>query len=594
MEPNKSWFAMSRNPRALSIDLMDEIGAWGISAKDFKEQLEELDEGGEIQVNINSPGGAVFDGIAIYNLLAQRRERVSVHVYGLAASIASVIALAGRSLTMGKGTMFMIHDPWSMTVGDAESHRKTADILEKIGAQIIDIYRGHTALTDEELGEAMKQETWYTAEDAVDAGFASSVVGEEAAAAVLRDFAMLEKFKNVPVRDEKEKAHAPKTEDSMEQNMQKQDVQAAAPETNNDNVVMKADLQEALSKAMEGPQKEIQNMQEKLANISMGAKTMPEDRKDAHKWFVDAVMNIGVKRGIPMDTAATVVTSDGFGIPIPHSQEFLINLNHYSIARRFGALVRGAGAQQTRFSTSTVKNAAALIAETGNYGELAEPGLITLDLYKLGGRYSLTEEAQEDTIMNAFAEFAKEAGVAVAKAENQYFLKGTGTNQPKGIFAEAATTPAASETAITLAELQTLDESLGQEWDVEMNFSDGNFDSWNGPVYVMNPATAAAIRTLLLAEDKLVFTQDGLGRLRSLFGRPVIRDANVDAIASDKKVVGLVNWGCYLIGERRPSLMLRVGADNDSHTITWDFNERVGGQVWDTAGVKILATDDGT
>ena len=589
---NKRWYAMSRNPRALAIDIMDEIGGWGISAKQFKEDLDKMDEGGEIQVSINSPGGAVFDGIAIYSLLSQRRERVSVHVYGLAASISSVIALAGHSLTMAKGSMFMIHDPWSLTIGDAEDHRKTADILEKIGSQIIDIYRSHTALTDEELEKAMHDETWFTADEAVEAGFASSVVGEEAVAAKAQEFPFMAQFKNVPVRDEKKQAHAPIGEDSMENNMPEKDVQAAAPETV--NAVTMDQVQAAISAATEKTAQEVQSMQDKLANISLGTKTMPDNREDAHKWFVDAVMNIGTKRGVPMDTAATVVTSDGFGIPIPHSQEFLINLNHYSIARRFGALVRGAGAQQTRFSTSTVKNAAALIAETGNYGELAEPGLITLDLYKLGGRYSLTEEAQEDTIMNAFAEFAKEAGVAVAKAENQYFLKGTGTTQPKGILAEAATTTAAGETAITLAELQALDESLGQEWDVEMNFSDGTFDSWNGPVYVMNPATAAAIRTLLLAEDKLVFTQDGLGRLRSLFGRPVIRDANVDAIASDKKVVALVNWGCYLIGERRPNLMLRVGADNDSHTITWDFNERVGGQVWDTAGVKILATDDGT
>lgn len=589
MEPNRNWFAMTRNPRALSIDLMDEIGAWGISAKDFKEQLEELDEGGEIQVNINSPGGAVFDGIAIYNLLAQRRDRVSVHVYGLAASIASVIALAGRSLTMGKGTMFMIHDPWSMTVGDAEDHRKTADILEKIGAQIIDIYRGHTALTDEELGEAMKQETWYTAEDAVFAGFASSVVGEEAAAAVLRDFAMLEKFKNVPVRDEKEKAHAPETEDSMEQNMQKQDVQAAAPETNNDNVVqMKAEVDPAILKAMDENKKEIQDMKEKLASISVHPKVQPSNPMDAHKWFFDALMNINIKRGVPMDAAATISVGDGFGVPIPASSEFLINLNHFSVARRFGAVVRGAGAQQTKLSTSIIKNEAAIIAEHGTYAEKAEPTAITMDLFKVGGRYSISEEVDEDSILDIYNTFQMEAAVAIAKGENHYFLDGAGTTEPDGLTILANSVKAASVSAITFAELVDLDESLGVEWDTEMMWDGKSLDGYRGPVYVMHPSTAAVVRSVVSGEANFVFTEDGMGRLTKLFGRPVIRDSHMPEIGADAKVIALANFGAYVIGERRPNLALRVGQDNDNHDITWDFNERVGGEVWDSNGVAIL------
>ena len=580
------WYAMARVNDAVDIDLMDEIGLFGITAADFKSELEELDEGGDIRVSVNSPGGSVFDGIAIYSLLKERQERVKVEVYGLAASIASVIALAGNELVMREGSFFMLHDPWTLTMGDADEHRKSAEILDKIGGQIRDIYAGRTMWTDEELDAAMREETWLTATEAVEAGFADRAEGERAAAAA--DFEFLNRFKHPPVgRVENTQATEPEQEATMAdvQNSH-EDAQAQAPETHTEQP-QGEDFMAGVKDVMNQFTEEINEVKDSLSNISLGTKTMPQDPKDQHKWFYDALMNIGVKRGIPMDAAATISVGDGFGVPVPASQEFMINVNHYSWARRFGGMIRPAGAQQTKFTTAITKNAAGLISEHGTYAEKAEPTPITLDLYKLGGRYSLSEETDEDTILDVFNAFQLEAAVAIAKAENNYFLTGSGSSQPSGITAETAAVTTTGTDAVTLAELQSLDESLETQWDMDIGASP-DMQNYRGPVYVMNGTTAAAVRGVLTGVSSFVYTEDGLGRLKTLFGRPVIRDSNMPDLGTGNKPIALVNFGAYLIAERRPNLALRVGQDNDNHDITWDYHERVGGQVWDSAGVAVL------
>lgn len=587
----KTWFRMQAKDGRTEIDIMDEIGAWGITAKEFKERLTEIDDGGPIQLNINSPGGSVFDGVAIYAMLSERKERVSTHVYGMAASIASVIALAGSELTMHEGSMFMIHDPWSITLGGSEDHRHTADILDKIGDQIMDIYRQHTFMTDEELRAAMKQETWYTAQEAVEVGFAGGVVGEKVAA--LTKFAMLDKFRNSPVGRSQNITQASEPEEGGEQVentvAKTEEAQAQSPEPVKEVVQESADFKAELKAVAE----EVKNLKDKFANISLGRKIMPKEPEAATEWLAEALLK--GRKHVPQAAAATISVGDGFGIPVPASGEYLINLNHYSIARRMGAVVRGAPAQQTKFTTSVIKNEAAVIDEHGTYAEKAEPSSITLDLIKVGGRYSLSEETDEDTVLNTFNVFQREAAVAIAKAENHFFLDGTDSDEPAGITQVSASVTAAAHNAVTFDELLELDESLGTEWDLEMFWDGRSLDGYMGPVYVMNPSTAEAVRSVIANESAYVFTEDGMGRLLKLFGRPVIRDSHMPEMGTvDAVAIALVNWGAYLIGERRPQLALKVGYDNDTHDITWDFNARIDGETWDSNGVATLAMASST
>lgn len=162
------------------IAIYEQIGAdyWsgeGVGAKDFADALKTVPKGTEIVVRINSPGGNVHDGMAIHSLLAERRANVVVKVDGVAASIASVIALAGRTLEMPANALLMIHDPSGYAGGTADDFRKYAEALDKHRDAILAVYANKTGKTSEVLKQLMKEETWMTGQDAKDEGFADTV-----------------------------------------------------------------------------------------------------------------------------------------------------------------------------------------------------------------------------------------------------------------------------------------------------------------------------------------------------------------------------------------------------------------------------------
>lgn len=160
--------------------LYDEIGDtfWGgVSAKDVVRDIAASKT--PISVRINSPGGIVTEGYAIYNALSQHRHGVTVQVDGLAASIASIIAMAGEQIIMAEMSMMMIHNPWTIAVGDAREFRSVADTLEKMQAQSAGLYAKRSGMSEAEAQAAMDAETWYTAEEAVAAGLADAISSDE-------------------------------------------------------------------------------------------------------------------------------------------------------------------------------------------------------------------------------------------------------------------------------------------------------------------------------------------------------------------------------------------------------------------------------
>lgn len=178
------WYSISAKAGGnAEISIFDEIGLWGLTAKDFKQEFEAVKDADSIHVSINSPGGGFFDGMAIYQLLSSVREKVDVEVYGIAASIASIIALSGTRLSLARGSYFMIHNPWTFAMGDAEELRKTAEILDKMRDDTATIYANKSGMLLDEALTLMDEETWYTADEALAAGFADEVndYGEVAA-----------------------------------------------------------------------------------------------------------------------------------------------------------------------------------------------------------------------------------------------------------------------------------------------------------------------------------------------------------------------------------------------------------------------------
>lgn len=148
---------------------------WGIDPAVFAEDLAAIDAP-EIIVRINSLGGFVYDGIAIYNAIADHPARITTVVDSVAASIASIIALAGDHRVMNRGAEMMIHDAWGIVMGPAADMRAAADALERQNRKLAGIYHDRAGGTVESWLEAMSVETWYSADEAVEAGLAHEAV----------------------------------------------------------------------------------------------------------------------------------------------------------------------------------------------------------------------------------------------------------------------------------------------------------------------------------------------------------------------------------------------------------------------------------
>lgn len=168
------------------IYLYDEIGGWGITAKQFADQLKQLGDVTKITLHINSPGGDVFDGAAIFNLLSKHKAEVIVEVDGMALSAASVVMCAGDSIKMAANAMVMIHDPWTIAMGSADDMRKAAELLDKVKQTIVDVYVARTANKADQVTKWMAAETWFSADEAVANKFASEITPNKSVAASLK------------------------------------------------------------------------------------------------------------------------------------------------------------------------------------------------------------------------------------------------------------------------------------------------------------------------------------------------------------------------------------------------------------------------
>jgi ATP-dependent protease ClpP protease subunit len=173
---------------ASTITIFDVIGTdwWtgeGVTAKRIGAALRSIGAGNNVVVNINSPGGDMFEGIAIYNLLAAHEGKVTVNVMGLAASAASIIAMAGDTINMGVGSFLMIHNAWAVVVGNQNDLRAAADVFAGFDAALADIYHARTGLKLADIAELMNAETWMGSAEAVSRGFADGTIADPAPAA---------------------------------------------------------------------------------------------------------------------------------------------------------------------------------------------------------------------------------------------------------------------------------------------------------------------------------------------------------------------------------------------------------------------------
>ena len=171
----KSWYTIRARASGAEVLIYDEIGAYGVTAKGFLAELGALPDAAAIDLRLNSPGGSVFDAVAIFNALKRHPGMITVWIDGIAASAASYIAMAGDVVVMPENAFLMIHDPSGVVMGTAEDMRATAEALDKVKASLIQGYAAKSGKPEEEIATLMAAETWLDAKDALDLGLADRI-----------------------------------------------------------------------------------------------------------------------------------------------------------------------------------------------------------------------------------------------------------------------------------------------------------------------------------------------------------------------------------------------------------------------------------
>lgn len=202
MPMRKFWNFTTQASGAGALTLYGEISdaTWfgdEVTPAAFLKDLEALGEIRTLDVYINSPGGDVFAGYAIYHMLRRHPARVTVHVDGLAASAASVVAMAGDRIVMPEASMMMVHRAWTLACGDAARLLDIAAELERVDGQLAQIYAARTGKAIEEIKDLMEAETWMTGPEALDLGFCDAVEPNKRIAALCGPEA-LARYKHPP------------------------------------------------------------------------------------------------------------------------------------------------------------------------------------------------------------------------------------------------------------------------------------------------------------------------------------------------------------------------------------------------------------
>lgn len=222
---SKRYFSLEKTNQAATLNIYGDITSWDwndgeISATTLSKQLEALGDVEQIDVYINSYGGEVKEGLAIYNALRRHKAKVTTYCDGFACSIASVIFMAGDERIMNESSLLMIHNAWTCVAGNAEELRKQAEDLEKITQASVEAYKAHSSLSEEEIKELMDAETWILPSEAAEYGFATAIEnGNDSKAkqnAFVQLFDIIKAHQEAKEPDEEIEVEEPETEEAAE------------------------------------------------------------------------------------------------------------------------------------------------------------------------------------------------------------------------------------------------------------------------------------------------------------------------------------------------------------------------------------------
>jgi ATP-dependent protease ClpP protease subunit len=189
----KKWYKINalsedKGARNASVSIRGNIGEWGVSDQDLIDDIQALGDINDLQININSNGGDLAMALGVFNFLRNHPAKITTYIEGVAASAASVIAMAGDAVIMPSNSVMMIHNPWTVAMGNADEMESAAKMLRKFEDTLVTTYAARTKLDSDELKVLLADETWFTATEAFEKGFCDQVqdIGENYALAMAK------------------------------------------------------------------------------------------------------------------------------------------------------------------------------------------------------------------------------------------------------------------------------------------------------------------------------------------------------------------------------------------------------------------------
>jgi len=527
----------------VELQILDYIGAYGVELKQVMQDLAPH-KGKNLKVIINSAGGSVAEGIGIYNFIKNNFQNVTTEVIGWAASISSIIFLAGTTRIMRGATFLVIHKPWTMLAGNADDIAKEIAVLDTIEEELVTIYQNNCALSRDEIKAMLSKETWINAAEAKDLGFATDVdeSRDQVAALMTSEIAnrykLPEGFKTVSdsiVPPQTTKSSEPEPTLAPAENREDKEIlmdhvpaKSAAPAD--------LDVQNALTTsapAFSGPKYDkFRDYFKDVYNATLGntATFIPKEIKE----ILDVVAEENVMRSL-----ATVYQISGDGVvPVP---------------------TLSAATWGTEGTTITAN----------------EPSMvgIAFSANPLQGKFTVTDAMLEDNFVNVAKLIRQAVGATLGEGELVGFLSGTGTGQPQGIFTKTADITTATSGTLTANELVAFLDSL------ETKYRKGN------EVLLMHPSTLGFIRGLVDTSKKLDLNSAD----RNLNGIRYVITSKAPAFAANTNVIvyGDLKRG-YGIADRGNGLVQKLVPGSDALTSTLMYAERVDGKIIDASAFKVL------
>ena len=404
------------------IYIYEQIGAgfWteGVTAAAFVKDLKTIDVE-NINLHINSPGGSVFEAMAIYSALKEHPANITANIDGLAASAATFVSLAADKIIIAENAMFMIHNPYISTTGTADELRKDADILDKMRSSMIDIYMTKFNGSQEELLAALDAETWYTGKEAFDAGFADEVKNEiKMAASFDKDLFASLGYKHVPQMEVTPEI----SEETQEENNQPTEGDEVENTVNDATAAETVEASKAATAQASGYT--VGNVRTPIIN----AAAYLEHKVKAAKGDQDSMQYVRIADADAKKAERQIMAADTIGNPGLVHDSWLNEIITTSLGTT--AAIDAVGVSPLMETGLTFKIPAVSVyptAATTAEGATAsttsmETGDIDVAIVKKAGRQVITFELFDRSTPSFYQEVLRQIRVALGKTKDEYLL----------------------------------------------------------------------------------------------------------------------------------------------------------------------------